>query len=77
MMILENVLSRQLKPLCSRDNHVMKYELGSTANTGHLLICPHCENSRSVDGDSIDIRTRLRTRENEAVHQDHVRNFLA
>src|SRR5690242_17464323 len=30
-----DVLSRHLKPLCSRDNHVMKYELGgSKANTG-------------------------------------------
>ena len=39
---LENVLSRQLKPLCSRDNHVMKYELGgSRANTGHLASY-HC-----------------------------------
>jgi hypothetical protein len=30
-----DVLSRHLKPLCSRDNHVMKYELGgSRSNTG-------------------------------------------
>ncbi len=30
-----DVLSRHLKPLCSRDNHVMKYELGSSSsNTG-------------------------------------------
>jgi hypothetical protein len=30
-----DVLSRHLKPLCSRDNHVMKYESnGSKANTG-------------------------------------------
>ena len=30
-----DVLSRHLKPLCSRDNHVMKYEsAGSKANTG-------------------------------------------
>jgi len=30
------VLSSQLKPLCSRDNHVMKYESGrSRANTGN------------------------------------------
>ena len=30
-----DVLSSQLKPLCSRDNHVMKYESGrSRANTG-------------------------------------------
>jgi len=30
-----DVLSRHLKPLCSRDNHVMKYEPGgSNANTG-------------------------------------------
>ncbi len=30
-----DVLSRHLKPLCSRDNHVMKYESGgSRANTG-------------------------------------------
>jgi hypothetical protein len=35
MISLENVLSRQLKPLCSRDNHVMKYEsAGSNANAG-------------------------------------------
>src|SRR5205085_8060413 len=30
-----DVLSRRLKPLCSRDNHVMKYEsAGSRANSG-------------------------------------------
>jgi hypothetical protein len=30
-----DVLSRYLKPLCPRDNHVMKYESGSSrANTG-------------------------------------------
>jgi hypothetical protein len=32
----ENVLNRHLKPLCSRDNRVMKYEsCGSRANTGN------------------------------------------
>jgi hypothetical protein len=37
-----NDLSRQLKPLCSRDNHVMKYERGaSRANIGHLASY-HC-----------------------------------
>ena len=37
-----NILSGHLKPLCSRDNHVMKYELGgSRANTGHLASY-HC-----------------------------------
>jgi hypothetical protein len=42
MISLENVLSRQLKPLCSRDNHVMKYERGgSRANSGHLASY-HC-----------------------------------
>src|SRR5437016_13376295 len=42
MISSENVLSRQLKPLCSRDNHVMKYELGgSRANTGHFASY-HC-----------------------------------
>src|SRR5258708_19687540 len=36
MIWSENVLNRQLKPLCSRDNHAMKYESGgSRANTGH------------------------------------------
>jgi hypothetical protein len=36
MVSSENALIGQLKPLCSRDNHVMKYERGgSTANTGH------------------------------------------
>jgi hypothetical protein len=36
MISSENVLSRQLKPLCSRDNQAMKYESGgSRANTGH------------------------------------------
>src|SRR5712672_2842781 len=36
MISSENVLNRQLKPLCSRDNQVMKYESGgSRANTGH------------------------------------------
>src|SRR5260370_11972342 len=31
-----DVLSSQLKPLCSRDNHLMKYESGrSRANTGN------------------------------------------
>jgi hypothetical protein len=28
MISSENVLNRQLKPLCSRDNHVMKYVEG-------------------------------------------------
>jgi hypothetical protein len=38
----ENVLSCQLKPLCSRDNHEMKYERGgSRANSGHLASY-HC-----------------------------------
>src|SRR5260370_22242346 len=42
MMSSENVLNRQLKPRCSRDNHVMKYESGgSRANTGHPLSY-HC-----------------------------------
>ena len=42
MISSENVLSRQLKPLCSRDNHVMKYEVGgSRANTGHFASY-HC-----------------------------------
>jgi hypothetical protein len=37
-----NVLSSHLNPLCSRDNHVMKYERGgSRANTGHLASY-HC-----------------------------------
>jgi hypothetical protein len=37
-----NVLSGHLKPLCSRDSHVMKYELGgSRANSGHLASY-HC-----------------------------------
>jgi hypothetical protein len=36
MISSENVLIGQLKPLCSRDNHVMKYERGgSRANAGH------------------------------------------
>jgi len=31
-----DVLNSHLKPLCSRDNHVMKYEAaGSRSNTGH------------------------------------------
>jgi hypothetical protein len=34
MISSENVLNRLLKPLCSRDNHVMKYERGgSSAST--------------------------------------------
>ena len=38
----ENVLSSQLKPLCSRDNHVMNYEVGgSRANSGNLASY-HC-----------------------------------
>jgi len=42
MISLENVLSRQLKPLCSRDNRVMKYESGgSRANSGNLASY-HC-----------------------------------
>jgi len=37
-----NILSGHLKPLCSRDNHLMKYELGgSRANTWHLASY-HC-----------------------------------
>ena len=35
MISSADVLSSHLKPLCSRDNHVMKYESGgSRANTG-------------------------------------------
>ena len=35
MVTSVDTLSRHLKPLCSRDNHVMKYEsAGSKANTG-------------------------------------------
>jgi len=31
-----DILSRHLKPLCSRDNHAMKYEsVGSRSNTGN------------------------------------------
>jgi len=42
MISSENVLSRQLKPLCSRDNHAMKYEVGgSRANTGQFASY-HC-----------------------------------
>src|SRR6267142_3188009 len=42
MISLESILSPHLEPLCSRDNHVMKYELGgSRANTGHLASY-HC-----------------------------------
>ena len=42
MISSENVLNRHLKPLCSRDNHVMKYERGgSRANSGHLASY-HC-----------------------------------
>jgi hypothetical protein len=38
----ENILSRELKPLCSRDDHEMKYERGgSRANSGHLASY-HC-----------------------------------
>jgi hypothetical protein len=40
--LLADVLSRQLKPLCPRDNQVMKYESGgSRANTGYLASY-HC-----------------------------------
>ena len=36
MISSADVLSSHLKPLCSRDNHVMKYESGgSRANTGN------------------------------------------
>ena len=36
------VLSSHLRPLCTRDNHVMKYESGSSrANTGQLASY-HC-----------------------------------
>ena len=42
MVSSENVLSRELKPLCSRDNREMKYERGgSRANSGHLASY-HC-----------------------------------
>ena len=42
MVSSENVLTGQLKPLCSRDNHVMKYEVGgSRANSGNLASY-HC-----------------------------------
>jgi hypothetical protein len=42
MVLLENILSRKLKPLCSRDNHAMKYESGgSRANPGNLASY-HC-----------------------------------
>jgi hypothetical protein len=36
MKVSANVLNSHLKPLCSRDNHVMKYEAGgSRSNTGY------------------------------------------
>jgi hypothetical protein len=42
MISSENVLNRHLKPFCSRDNHVMKYEVGgSRANFGNLASY-HC-----------------------------------
>jgi len=42
MISSESILSPHLKPLCSRDNHVMKYELGdSRANIGRLASY-HC-----------------------------------
>ena len=38
------VLSSQLRPLCSRDNHVMKYESGrSRANIGNQASCSSTE----------------------------------
>jgi hypothetical protein len=42
MISSENVLNRHLNPLCSRDNHAMKYERGgSRANPGNLASY-HC-----------------------------------
>lgn len=37
-----NILSSRLKPLCSRDNHVMKYESGSSAPNSGLEASYHC-----------------------------------
>ena len=50
-----DVLSNQLKPLCSRDNHVMKYEAsGSRSNIGHQASY-HCGfEGCSVRYDAID-----------------------
>lgn len=49
-----DVLSRHLKPLCSRDNHVMKYEsAGSKANTGDQASY-HCVTGCSVRYSSTD-----------------------
>ena len=55
MTIASDVLSGHLKPLCPRDNHVMKYESrGSRANTGDHASY-HCGYSGcSVRFDSTD-----------------------
>jgi len=54
MISSENVLNRDLKPLCSRDNHVMKYERGdSRANTGHLASYHCCSTGCSVRYNSV------------------------
>ncbi len=53
--VLANVLSTRLRPLCSRDNHVMKYESGdSGANIGYQASY-HCTSGGcSVRYDSAD-----------------------
>jgi hypothetical protein len=53
--VLADVLSSHLRPLCSRDNHVMKYETGdSSANTGYQASY-HCSSGGcSVRYDSAD-----------------------
>ena len=37
-----NVLNSHLKPLCSRDNHVMKYEAGSLRSNTAYHASYHC-----------------------------------
>ena len=66
-----DVLSSQLKPLCSRDNHVMKYESGrSRANTGNQASY-HCGSGGcSVRYNSIEgfTMTSMTVQPHEASH---------
>jgi len=43
-----DVLDRHLKPLCSRDNHVMKYEADHSRSNSGNLASYHCGSKAAV-----------------------------
>jgi hypothetical protein len=42
MITSDTVLSRQLRPLCPRDDHAMEYELGSSGSNSGQRASYHC-----------------------------------